>query len=340
MNESEHPKSLSTDHRTLPMSAVPASSRFVRHPSYDDTPSKVPFPSAFASPVPFATGKIAGFHARRGSNASSLPRRLTPSKSLTNLGSRARADAEERLMPMQSTPARPRMPGTPNRHIAGRTSIGSPGELEKVFAEDVTMATASFAGSPAPSLMPTPFKVRPRKSFSEDSVEVVTAPPTLIPAPTYIYRPEATPAKWSAEDPDCPSPFIRRTNSAAPLLPALTIPSGPASGAKSAVERERPPLSAINPQPASAPIVPTVNSVQRKIPRSRSGSLHQHVLKHNAVRTDAAATQGAGTPSTTQACAATGAGAGSGLGALAALGSLSGGAVRTRPLVGRDPARC
>jgi NIMA (never in mitosis gene a)-related kinase len=338
---------------------VPVSSRFTRHPSYEDTPSKIPFPSAFASPTPLDSrlnSKLSVLAKRRGSNASSsLPRRLA-SKSLTNLVARARADAEEEfLMPLQSTPARKGPPGTPNRHIAGRTSIGSPGELERVFAEDITMATASFAGSP--SILPSPFHARPRKSFSEDGLELIAhLPPTLIPAPTFIYRPEGTPAKWSAEDPDCPSPFIRRSGGA-PLLPGLTIPPHTLAPAiKSATERERPPLSSINSQPAVSALEPkSGGSGSRKIPRSRSGSLHRGVLRHNAVRStgDASALATSPTSATTprdfmpsKEVSATPAGPpgstglAAGLASLGTLGGLTGGAVRSRVLVGRDPARC
>lgn len=251
--------------------------------------------------------------------SSNLQRRLA-SKSMTNLAARARSD-DEFVAPLQSTPAKQaRAQGTPYRHVTGRTSIGSPGELDRVFAEDITMATASFAISPAHSLLSTPFLPRPRK-FSDTVDDSPCLPPTQIPAPTYVYRPEATPAKWSADDPDLPSPFIRRTVPAAPNL----------TGA-SATSTDRAPLGSINPQPAGGPTPATstangaisglpngaASGSVRKIPRSRSGTnLHANMLKSNF---------NAATSAVSRTPAAPGLGTGS--------------AVRTRPVVGRDPARC
>lgn len=317
---------------------MPVSSSTARHAAYNDTPSKIPFPLAYNSPAPLDSkiaSKIMRLNSRRGSasSASSLPRRLA-SKSLTNLAAR-RADDEALTAAASSggevsTPAKQR---SPFRHLAGRTSIGSPGELDRVFHDDITMRTATSFASPAPS-MGSPFVPRPRQASEED--EVTDLPPTSIPIPSFVYRPDATPAKWNPEDPDAPSPFIRRGSSSGSASSAGSAPSqpvfssgssgsGPAaapssSGASSvpgsaasstggstrpSSRGERAPLSSINPQP-SAPAA-TTSAAPRKLPRSRSGnlsSLHQTVLARNAARTEL------------------------------------GGAVRTRAVVGRDPSRC
>ncbi|KAL1412726.1 hypothetical protein Q8F55_000473 [Vanrija albida] len=297
-----------SDDKVLP---VPSTSRLPRHHSYDDTPSKIPFPSAFASPVPLdarLTSKIAGLPS--GSKPSSLARRLA-SKSLTNLASRARDDDDLELPSTQATPAkRAAAPGTPFRR-QHRTSIGSPGELERHFLEDVTMATAS----PSSTIFPTPFSQRRRK----DSAVSEDAPPSLIPAPTFVFRPEATPAKWSPDDPDLPSPFLRRAAPAQPSFGATT---------ERVVAEQREPLAAINAQPfASAGNTASGAAAQTHkaaLPRSKSGaSLHQRVLRHNAVRTSDHGVAAAPAPVVPN-----------------GLGSLSGSAVRTRPIAGRDPARC
>lgn len=290
--------------RALP---VPSTSRLPRHHSYDDTPSKIPFPSAFASPVPLdarLTSKIAGLPS--GSKPSSLARRLA-SKSLTNLASRARDDDELELPSTQATPAkRTAAPGTPFKR-QHRTSIGSPGELDRVFLEDVTMATAS----PGSTVFPTPFSQRRRK----DSAMSEDAPPSLIPAPSFVFRPEATPAKWSPDDPDLPSPFIRRAAPAPPNFGAAT---------ERASSESREPLATINAQPSGNATngTSTQNRKAAALPRSKSGSLHQHVLRHNAVRTSDHGVATAPVPAVPT-----------------GLGSLSGSAVRTRPIAGRDPAR-
>lgn len=305
-----HPSS--ADSRTVPVASTTA-----RHAAYHDTPSKIPFPLAYNSPAPLDSkiaSKISRLHARRGSaSSSSLPRRLA-SKSLTNLATRARLD-DEAASSGVATPAKQR---SPYGHLAGRTSIGSPGELDRVFSDDVTMRTATSFGSPAPYMM-SPFIPRPRQATPSGEDEIADLPPTLIPIPTFVYRPDATPAKWNPEDPDAPSPFIRRASianmaaAAAPAQPIFSATGGassaPACAARpSSRERERTPLSTISPQPPAAASM--AGSAARKLPKSRSGnlsSLHHTVLARNAARTE----QGLG----------------------------MGAAVRTRPVGGRDP-RC
>lgn len=100
-----------------------------------------------------------------------------------------------------------------------------------------------------------------------------------------------TPAKWSMEDPDLPSPFLRRM----PTAPPAFLSGGGGGGlAPSASARERAPLGLINPQPSAsgsgsagpiAPKKPGMSTVP--MPRSRSGNLHQHVLKQNAAHSQA-----------------------------------------------------
>jgi hypothetical protein len=249
---------------------MPIPSTTTRHAAYHDTPSKIPGAVAYNSPAPLDSkiaSKISRLNGRRASGGSSLPR--LASKSLTNLNARAKLDEE------LSTPVK-----NVYRHITGRTSIGSPGEFDRVFIDDVTMRTATSFGSPAGM---SPYITRAR---SDDELD---GPPTLIPQPNYVYRPDATPAKWNPEDPDAPSPFLRRTaaSAPAPAQPAFST-SGAVSSRPGAAPRDpRPPLSAIQPQAAAAAPVP------RKLPRSRSGTLSLH---HAAVVRNAARTELAGVP--------------------------------------------
>ncbi|WVQ73033.1 hypothetical protein IAR50_002596 [Cryptococcus sp. DSM 104548] len=268
------------ERNTLPASA---STRFSR--LYMDTPSKIPLPTAIASPTPL-DGRFAAINLQP---RPATPLRRAATKSMGNLAAAARAQAAEQ--DSQSQPQNGGASGwngvpqaTPARQYNfqrnQRTSIGSPSELQSVYCEDVSMASA----------VPSPWLVRPRRSStarsafhsennSDSGTEANTAtrpappPPTMIPGPSsgFVWKEAATPAKWQADDPDLPSPFIRRPISA-PAQPQLF----PATATEA-----RQPLGAINPQPAvsSGP----ASGGMKKIPRSKSGNLHQHVLKHNAV---------------------------------------------------------
>ncbi|BEI94695.1 uncharacterized protein CcaverHIS019_0702760 [Cutaneotrichosporon cavernicola] len=243
--------------------SMPISSITARHAAYHDTPSKIPGAVAYNSPVPLDSkiaSKISRLNGRRASGGSSLPR--LASKSLTNLAARSRADEE------LSTPTK-----NVYRHLTGRTSIGSPGELDRVFIDDITMHTATSFGSPANM---SPYITRAR---SDDEVD---GPPTLIPQPNYVYRPDSTPAKWDPEALDAPSPFLRRTTSAAPLAQPNFTASAVSSRPSAQPREARPPLSAIQPQVAPSAAAP------RKLPRSRSGtlSLHHAAVVRNAARTE------------------------------------------------------
>lgn len=260
---------------TLPIATT---SRFVRYPTYDETPSKIPMATRPASPAPID---------RLPTAAQATPLRRAATKSLGNLQAAYLADA---------TPAKQTIPQGKQR-----TSIGSPSELQYNFCEDISMA------SPAPSSIasPAPFVPRPRRSSiapaimlahqglipksatsadltsspdQQENIAPFILPPTMIPAPTtYVYREAATPAKWTQDDPDLPSPFIRRA-STAPATVAAIIP-------------ERQPLGSLSLQQATAG-APTSTfasagqGIKSKplIPRSRSGNLnlHQHVLRANA----------------------------------------------------------
>ncbi|WVR00242.1 hypothetical protein IAU59_007384 [Kwoniella sp. CBS 9459] len=146
----------------------------------------------------------------------------------------------------------------------------------------------------------------------------ITFPPTQIPAPTFIYREAATPAKWALEDPDLPSPFLKRADTA-------PIP-GSASTFASTYNEMRQPLGAISMNPVQPPTqtvslpsstatatanangnaiagvrsygaakseegqgvtvpAPSMAMTNKQMPRRKSGTLnlHQHVLRHNAV---------------------------------------------------------
>ena len=261
---------------------------------YENTPTKIPLPSA----APVSLRKHA-------------------SKSLGNLAAIARGD----IGPSQH----PSFPGniydnpidvdrTPAKQLAGqggssirsrkdrfgRNSIGSPSDLKKRYsgiygAEDVTMASAYGCrfGSPAVagtstgsfdlagadnSAMASPFMLkagisRPRKSSlvgpggisgtrqqtgagggTQTPAEVLAQQRQQIQAPAPISAPTstgsgassssyvpsagagsthvhamATPAKWTPDDPDLPSPFLRRMTTAPATIP--TVPSVPASTA-------------------------------------------------------------------------------------------------------------
>lgn len=205
------------------------------------------------------------------------------------------------------------------------------------YSEDISMASPSVGSPWVPrprrsSVAPSIHAPLPQQSSSASSLESGTSgesaattvsdriahiPPTMIPAPTtsYIYRECATPAKWSAEDPDLPSPFLRRTPSApAGIMPQLISANANATGNNHALYHsssnshshshagsntnasapaERPVLGSINPQPQHTAPPPTLQSYQTapplglkkaQIPRSRSksGGLHAHVLRSNA----------------------------------------------------------
>ncbi|ODN81535.1 hypothetical protein L202_01955 [Cryptococcus amylolentus CBS 6039] len=282
------------ERNTLPTSA---SARFSR--LYMDTPSKIPLPTAIASPTPI-DGRFGALNLQP---RPATPLRRAATKSMGNLAAAARAQATEQEEQSQqrtggasewngasqATPARQH-----NFQRNQRTSIGSPSELQSVYCEDVSMVSA----------VPSPWLVRPRRSSiapptfhsehsSDSGAEVNTAtrpappPPTLIPGPSsgFVWKEAATPAKWQADDPDLPSPFLRRPISAPAqpqLLPATTS--------------ERQPLGAINPQQStsSGPTSGTASGGLKKIPRSKSGNLHQHVLKHNAVMAGRTSGEGVG----------------------------------------------
>lgn len=291
---------------TVPLAAVP---RFPRtaHPAYEDTPSKIPLAATVASPIPL--DRFAPIPRRSGT-----PLRRNATKSLGNLAAvAARADVEKEAawtVATDVTPAKQTLPFP--RHQ--RTSIGSPSELNG-WCEDISMA------SPGMSMAsPAAFLHRPRRSSvapsvlanqqsqsstnpsltsasSTESIEshssatsmdsdfggkTAMLPPTMIPAPTFTYREAATPAKWSPEDPDLPSPFLRRYATAPPQ--AFVMP-------------DRQPLGAIYVQSTvSAPSHPAIlgkgSTKPVQMPRSKSGNLHQHVLRTNAQQAIAGRTSG------------------------------------------------
>lgn len=114
----------------------------------------------------------------------------------------------------------------------------------------------------------------------------------------------ATPAKWSVDDPDLPSPFLRRMPTAPAAIPGAATERMTTMSRDRERERERDRmvLGQINPQPAigtgttrAASTAPwTVNAYpglrKAPIPRSKSGNLHQVVLQRNAVGATAGTT--------------------------------------------------
>ncbi|WWD03623.1 hypothetical protein V865_001678 [Kwoniella europaea PYCC6329] len=294
---------------TLPL---PVTSRFSRlaHPAYGDTPSKIPL-AAISSPTPLDRFAHLGIQPK-----AATPLRRNATKSLGNLAAAAKMDAERDAATAsaiaEATPAKQINRGI-SFHSRQRSSIGSPDDL-KNYCEDISMAIAT------PMSVASPWLMRPRRSSlvpinsnnnglgstssgsgsgsssgtaSSSNPESVL-PPTMIPAPVatnnFIYREAATPAKWSMEDPDLPSPFLKRPSSAP--MPSHTTSSG-----------ERQVLGSINPpqsQTNTTSIYPNLSRQQTdpvikkpaivgigtgNIPRSKSGNLnlHQHVLRNNAI---------------------------------------------------------
>ena len=245
----------------------------------------------------------------------STPLRRTATKSLGNIGAAARADADRDAAwkNLAATPARQTLLHL--RQQVHRTSIGSPSELNpNGTPRDITMA------SPMPNGAGTPFAPRPRRSLaplngqsthvdkgqsssgssqesgvSTDSYSSATSvdnddtllakaiAPTMIPAPVFSYKEHATPAKWGTEDLDLPSPFIRRPVSTAGIQVDYRhsiLPDRQSLHMQDfGQSRPREVLGAINPQPTAGP--PT-GATRKAIPRSKSGNLHQQVLRQNA----------------------------------------------------------
>ncbi|WWD19593.1 hypothetical protein CI109_104055 [Kwoniella shandongensis] len=288
------------ERNTLPLTGT---SRFnkLAHTAYGDTPSKIPLAATVSSPAPLDA---------RFTNFGIQPRAAPPlrrgnTKSLGNLAAAARADAERDAAwaATEATPAKQTMSFSARQQ---RTSIGSPSELSKggVYSEDISMATAS------PMSIASPWMPRPRRSSvappsglnlgaqlaaingessstssgvsseaSSASSSKTSLPPTMIPAPTFVYREAATPAKWAPEDPDLPSPFLRRASTA-------PIPSSTTTYQSSQAEM-RQPLGSINPpqiQSTTATASDQAAGGIKKMPRSKSGNLnlHQRVLTNNA----------------------------------------------------------
>lgn len=363
-----------------------------RRYQYEDTPSKIPLPCT--SPLPLRNQRSAGALGRKA-----------VSKSMTNLVS-ARLEPPVPALPGPGVTPKKQQP-SPNRHVAGRTSIGSPGELERVFEQgDVSMRTASFA-SPAPGQLPTPLsRFRRRQSslggergsflpmrsdlraeFQRTAVERKNSAERLMEArvergelreqraerpaergergerpegrertsgaergerglgadrergygaertdrpinggngaiggpdrlerrsaerlatpskPTFIYRPDQTPARWNADDPDAPSPFLKKQAETANMLalveaelaPFPSLPTREFPGARERAERteraERAPLGTIQPNGVGSGGVGGVGGTAGAVPgrtRSKSQTLHANVLRHNAARSSEA----------------------------------------------------
>ncbi|EIW72063.1 hypothetical protein TREMEDRAFT_25026 [Tremella mesenterica DSM 1558] len=250
---------------TMPL---PPISRLSRAPaSYDDTPSKIPLASPTAIEHNF--------------KPQSTPLRRNATKSLAH---NQPAHSMNNPSWSENTPARRIF-----RHNV-RTSIGSPHEL---YSEDISMAIATPLPSTISnfiprtrksSMVPTTSQESALSDYSEDNNKPLVER-TLIPGPMFSYKDIATPIKWTLEDPDLPSPFLRRPSSA-PLE-----------------EQPRQPLGAISVQT----IIPLQNQNQNQsqnqtqgqgqgkgkggLPtiRSKSGglNLHQHVLKVNAATAEA-----------------------------------------------------
>ena len=257
--------------------------------AWNDTPSKIPIAPDSPNPLESRFGNLAMRNV--------TPIRRNNTKSLTNLRGEAQARAAE------AAEAEGLAHQTPARHAlqmlgrgTQRSSIGSPGELASPYCEDVSMM--SYAPTPAParlrrgSLAPGPsLQSTASSASSHESTRQTQANSggsdktsatstgshanpsgSMIPTSTFAYREAATPAKWTLDDPDLPSPFIRRA-STAPISVLERKPLGPSSHDNTA-------RSAI-PTIASR-MIPSGKTTS--VARSKSGNLHQQVLKTNAGR--------------------------------------------------------
>lgn len=272
------PKCTTTDSgRTAP---VASSSRLPRMSmAYDDTPSKIPI--APDSPNPLDR-RLSGLSLRNVT-----PLRKNNTKSMGNLRAEAQAKAAEEAeldaTPLHQTPARPTLP---RRGTGHRSSIGSPGELERIpYCEDISMRT--YIATPGSNMVGRAGRVssatssssssghsqaggRQKSSSSDENNAGPSERQSRLPATSFIYREAATPAKWGVDDPDLPSPFIRRASTAP--VPALP-------------ERDRQPLGSMF-APNTVSSGGTVGPPKKvsAAPRQRSGTLHRDVLKANAGR--------------------------------------------------------
>ena len=298
---------------TVPV--VPAASRGATramgsaHPAYEDTPSKIPLLANASST------NIGCNHTGR----SITPIRRNNTKSLGNIGAQYRAQSAQ----FEGTPARQAIP---RYGFKQRISIGSPAEMR--LSEDISMASPASSAFPSPAPFPTAFAPRTRRSSvapsivsahpssrgmstatsndsisstdsesSSDGLYRIAPTGTSASGPAYTYREAATPAKWGNEDPDLPSPFIRRAPTAPAQLQHTSHTSSQSSNlwsTRDAVSQpgsvsERRPLGPISPQP-SAPAAAAHQmggagaGGKKAAVTSRSGTLHQQVLKSNAVR--------------------------------------------------------
>jgi hypothetical protein len=257
--------------------------------AWNDTPSKIPIAPDSPNPLESRFGTLAMRNV--------TPIRRNNTKSLTNLRGEAQARAAE------AAQAEALAHQTPARHAlqmlgrgAQRSSIGSAADLASPYCEDVSMM--SYAPTPAParlrrgSLAPGPSlpstalsasyneSTRQPQASSGGSDKTsgtstgshISSAGSMIPTSTFAYREAATPAKWTLDDPDLPSPFIRRA-STAPVSVLERKPLGPSS-------HDNTVRSAIPLIPSR--ILPPGKTTS--VPRSKSGNLHQQVLKTNAGR--------------------------------------------------------
>jgi NIMA (never in mitosis gene a)-related kinase len=266
--------------------------------AYHDTPSKIPIAPDSPNPLETRFGSLAMRNV--------TPIRRNNTKSLTNLRGEAQAraaEAAEAVGIAHQTPVRHAAPFL--GHGAQRASIGSPGELATPYCEDVSMM--SYVPTPAParlrrgSLAPGPstFSAPPsassvgqhnqqssssgssERSSGSSSGSHVSATGSMIPTSTFAYREAATPAKWTMDDPDLPSPFIRRANTAPVPTGVERKPLGPSL-------QDNTTRNTTSTIPSRIPPTAKTSSV----PRSKSGNLHQQVLKTNMGRVSGEGTGG------------------------------------------------
>jgi NIMA (never in mitosis gene a)-related kinase len=274
---------------------MPTQTRLSRGPmAWNDTPSKIPIAPDSPNPLESRFGSLAMRNV--------TPIRRNNTKSMTNLRGEAQARAAEAAEIeglAHQTPARQAIPLVGRG--AQRSSIGSPGELASPYCEDISMI--SYVPTPAParmrrgSLAPGPSSATSStsshgvsgqqgssagsdKTSGSNSGSHAGATGSMIPTATFTYREAATPAKWTMDDPDLPSPFIRRASTAPVPSVVERKPLGP-----SLHDNARSGTLTI---PSRAPVAAKMSSV----PRSKSGNLHQQVLKTNAGRVSGEGTGG------------------------------------------------
>lgn len=157
--------------------------------------------------------------------------------------------------------------GTPLGQIRSRSHpndfAGEPGfDLDKLQTTNSAKLNQSLAEAARPNCndidllfaraegKPTDFAARPkigRPSLNHANTTVATTRTSFgkvskipLPMADFVYKENATPAKWSLTDDDVPSPFIKQASAVRPIL------TGIAAGSPAPRERAMPRLSGLS----------------------------------------------------------------------------------------------